>query len=49
LASIAAAIITDGLDVFVHDVIEAIDTMPWSISNVAPSAVVTDTFFDGRE
>ena len=45
----AAAIITDGLEVLVHEVIEAIETMPWSISNVAPSAVVTDTFFEGRE
>ena len=49
LASMAAAIMTDGLDVLVHDVIEAIDTMPWSISNVVPSAVVTDTFVEGRE
>ena len=48
LASIAAAIITDGLDVLVQEVIEAIDTMPWSISNDAPSAVVTVTGVDGR-
>ena len=48
LASIAAAIITEGFEVLVHDVIDAIDTMPWSISNVAPSAVVTVTLRDGR-
>ena len=48
LASIAAAIITDGLEVLVQLVIEAIETMPWSISKVAPSAVVTLTFFEGR-
>ena len=48
LASMAAAIITDGLEVLVQLVIEAIETMPWSISKVAPSAVVTDTFVEGR-
>ncbi len=48
LASIAAAIITDGFEVLVQLVIEAIETMPWSISNSRPSASVTDTFFDGR-
>src|SRR3954452_25458911 len=37
LASSAAPIMTDGLDVFVHDVIAAIDTAPWSSSNSAPS------------
>src|ERR1700761_3037339 len=39
LASSAAPIITDGLDVLVHDVIAAIATAPWSISNVLPSMV----------
>src|ERR1051326_7593070 len=37
LASSAAPIITDGLDVLVHDVIAAIATAPWSRSNVLPS------------
>ena len=48
LASIAAAIITDGLEVLVQLVIEAIETMPWSISKVLPSAVVTLTGCEGR-
>src|SRR5687768_6210750 len=48
LASIAAAIITEGLDVLVQLVIEAIDTMPWSSSKLAPSAVVTVTGRHGR-
>ena len=30
-ASSPAAIMTDGFEVLVHDVIEAIETMPWSI------------------
>ena len=33
LASSAAPTITDGLDVFVHEVIAAITTAPWSISH----------------
>src|SRR6185503_18184181 len=37
LASSAAPIMTDGLDVLVHEVIAAMATAPWSISNVAPS------------
>jgi hypothetical protein len=44
----AAAIITEGFEVLVHEVMEAIDTMPWSISKVAPSGVVTDTLREGR-
>jgi hypothetical protein len=36
-ASSAAPIITDGLDVLVHEVIAAIVTAPWSISNLVPS------------
>ena len=48
LASMAAAIITDGFEVLVHEVIDAIDTMPWSISNDAPSGVVTVTVREGR-
>ena len=41
LASRAAPIITDGFDVFVHEVIAAIATAPWSSSNFVPSARVT--------
>jgi len=33
LATSAAAIITDGFDVLVHDVIDAIATAPWNRSN----------------
>ncbi len=40
LASIPAATMTDGLDVFVHEVIAAIATCPWSIALVVPSARV---------
>src|SRR5215467_13809616 len=40
-ASKAAPIITCGLDVFVHDVMDAITTEPWSISYVEPSSPVT--------
>ena len=47
-ASSAAASITDGLDVLVQDVIEAIDTAPWSSSNSRPSSVLTCTGLDGR-
>ena len=35
-ASSAAPSITEGFDVLVHEVIEAITTAPWSISNSAP-------------
>src|SRR5215467_6650381 len=41
LASSAAATITDGLDVFVQDVIAAITTEPWSIVTSVPSSSVT--------
>ncbi len=47
-ASSAAASITDGLDVLVQEVIEAIETAPWSSSNSRPSAVLTLTLLDGR-
>ena len=40
-ASRPAPIITDGLEVFVHDVIAAITTWPWSSSVSVPSASVT--------
>src|SRR6476646_4979827 len=45
-ASSAAASMTEGLEVFVQLVIEAIATMPWSISTSCPPARVTLT---GRE
>ena len=48
LASSAAATITDGLDVLVHEVIEAIATAPWSSSVSVPSASVTATLRLGR-
>ena len=48
LASMAAAIMTDGLEVLVQDVIEAIATWPWSMSKV-PLSVVTETLCEGRE
>ena len=47
-ASSAAATITDGLDVFVHDVIAAIATAPWSSTQCVPSARVTGVGFDVR-
>src|SRR5919106_1484429 len=37
LASSAAAIMTEGFEVLVHEVIAAITTAPWSSSNSAPS------------
>src|SRR3954465_2139217 len=42
-ASSAAATITDGLEVLVHEVIDAIATCPWSSSASVPSASVTGT------
>ena len=48
LASRAAPIITDGLEVLVHDVIAAIVTAPWSISNFVPSESSTWVGLDGR-
>ena len=47
-ASSAAATITDGFDVFVHDVIDAIATCPWSSSVSVPSAMVKATCWLGR-
>src|SRR6185312_5322862 len=47
-ASSAAPIITDGLDVFVHDVIAAITTAPWSRTPCSPSAKVTSCGFELR-
>ena len=43
LASNAAPIITDGLDVLVHDVIAAMVTAPWSSTKLDPSSRVTFT------
>ena len=40
-ASSAAPIITDGLEVLVHDVIAAIATAPWPIVWVPPSRVTS--------
>src|SRR6476646_3841617 len=48
LASSAAPTITDGLDVFVQDVIAAITTEPWSIVTSVPSSSVTVVGEDGR-
>src|SRR3954465_11504780 len=48
LASRPAPSITDGLDVFVHDVIAAITTWPWSSVVSGPSASVTGTPWDSR-
>src|ERR1700689_1346404 len=48
LATSAAPIMTDGLDVFVHDVIAAITTDPWSTDVVVPSSSVTSTGADAR-
>ena len=41
LASSPAPIITDGLEVLVHEVIAAITTCPWSSSVSVPSSSVT--------
>src|SRR5580704_5465221 len=48
LATSAAPIMTDGLDVFVHDVIAAMTTDPWSTDVVVPSSSVTSTGADTR-
>ena len=48
-ASRPAASITYGFDVFVHDVMAAMTTWPWSRSKDAPSAVVTGTLATGRD
>src|SRR5437588_12313376 len=47
-ASSAAATITDGLDVLVHDVIAAIATAPWSSTTSVPSARATGVGCDVR-
>ncbi len=47
LASSAAPIITDGLEVLVQEVIAAIATAPWSTSQVVPSTVMV-AGLDGR-
>src|SRR5690349_10024916 len=47
-ATRAAPIITDGLDVFVHEVIAAIATAPWSMTKEVPSAIVTSVGFEVR-
>src|SRR5215469_7072743 len=48
LASSAAPTITNGLDVFVQEVIAAITTDPWSTLVWVPSSSVTVTGDDGR-
>src|SRR5579875_1083626 len=48
LASSAAPTMTEGLDVFVHEVIAAITTEPWSTEVSGPSSSVTRTGRDGR-
>ena len=47
-ASSAAPSITDGLDVLVHEVIEAMTTAPWSRVKLPYSVVSTFVGFDGR-
>src|SRR5215469_17927979 len=47
-ASNAAATMTDGLEVFVQDVIAAITTAPWSSTAPLPSLSVTGVGFDVR-
>jgi len=46
-ASRPAAIITEGLEVLVHEVIEAMATCPWSSSVTVPSARVPDAGLEG--
>src|SRR6202034_2272289 len=48
LATSAAPTMTEGLDVFVHEVMAAMTTDPWSTSVVVPSSRVTATGADGR-
>src|ERR1700731_1721548 len=48
LATSAAPTMTEGLEVFVHEVMAAITTDPWSTSVVVPSSRVTSTGADGR-
>ena len=47
-ASRPAPIITDGFDVFVHEVMAAITTCPWSSSVSVPSASVTGVVAETR-
>src|SRR5512144_2361829 len=47
-ASNPAPTITNGLDVFVHEVMAAMTTAPWSSSNDGPSSSVTGTRACGR-
>jgi len=47
-ASSPAPTITQGLEVFVHEVIAAITTCPLSIVAAFPSAKVTGTGFEGH-
>jgi hypothetical protein len=47
-ASSPAPIITDGFDVFVHEVIAAITTWPWSSSVSVPSASLTGMRCEAR-
>src|SRR5260370_29559992 len=48
LASSAAPTMTEGLDVFVHEVMAAITTLPWSTPVVVPSSSVTWIGFEAR-
>ena len=48
-ASRPAAIITEGLEVLVHEVIEAMATCPWSSSVAVPSAMITGVGLEGWE
>jgi hypothetical protein len=47
-ASSPAPTITEGLEVFVHEVIAAITTCPLSMVAACPSAKVTGTGFEGH-
>src|SRR5260370_6302226 len=47
-ASRAAPTMTEGLEVFVQDVIAAITTQPWSTQVSVPSSSLTRTGEDGR-
>src|SRR3712207_2647505 len=48
LASSAAPTMTWGLDVFVHEVMAAMTTAPWSISHAVPSSRVSRIGLLGR-
>ena len=47
-ARMAAASITEGLEVLVHEVMDAMLTAPWSSTNSRPSLMLTLTGRDGR-